>query len=96
LEKTGRSVSEEVLFALFISQRLPKVCPINSAVMHSLECSINVVQNMWAMFKDSYGEICKYLGIDKVKNLIRIRQEKIISRYCRSSNLFMSPDMRRL
>jgi len=51
---------------------------------------------MWAMFKDSYGEICKYLGIDKVKNLIRIRQEKIISRYCRSSNLFMSPDMRRL
>ena len=32
------------------------------------------------MSKDSYGEICKYFGIDKVEELIRHRQEKTLLR----------------
>ena len=31
-----------------------------------------------AMSKDSYGEICKYFGIDKVEESIRHRQEKFV------------------
>jgi len=30
------------------------------------------------MSKDSYGEICKYFGIDKVEESIRHRQEKFV------------------
>jgi len=39
------------------------------------------------MSKDSYGEICKYFGIDKVEELIRHRQEKYVKRYSGYSNL---------
>jgi len=34
-----------------------------------------------AMSKDSYGEICKYFGIDKVEESIRHRQERFVKRY---------------
>jgi len=33
------------------------------------------------MSKDSYGEICKYFGIDKVEESIRHRQERFVKRY---------------
>ena len=31
---------------------------------------------VWGYVQDSYGEICKYFGIDKVEESIRHRQEK--------------------
>jgi len=34
-----------------------------------------------AMSKDSYGEICKYFGTDKVEESVRHRPEKILKRY---------------
>jgi len=36
--------------------------------------------------KDSYGEICKYFGIDKVEKSIRYRQEKFVNTDSGSSN----------
>jgi len=65
-----------------------EACPINSAVRHSLEFTTNkVLFKIFAvMSKDSYGEICKYFGIDKVEESIRVRKENIVSR-CGSSNL---------
>ena len=39
-----------------------------------------------AMSKDSYGEICKYCGIDKVEESISHRQEKFVKRYSGYSN----------
>ena len=38
------------------------------------------------MSKDSYGEICKYFGIDKVEESISHRQEKFVKRYSGYSN----------
>jgi len=38
------------------------------------------------MSKDSYGEICKYFGIDKVEESISHRQEKFDKRYSGYSN----------
>jgi len=38
------------------------------------------------MYKDSYGEICKYFCIDTVENLTRFRQEKCDNTYCGSNN----------
>ena len=39
-----------------------------------------------AMSKDSYGEICKYFGIDKVEESISHRQENFVKRYSGYSN----------
>ena len=39
-----------------------------------------------AMSKDSYGEICKHFGIDKVEESIRHRQEKFVKTYSGYSN----------
>ena len=38
------------------------------------------------MSKDSYGEICKYFGIDKVEESIRHRQENHVKRYSGYNN----------
>jgi len=54
-------------FALIKSKCLPilfcgtETCPLNSANTHSLEFTINKVlyKIFGAMFKNSYGEICK-------------------------------------
>jgi len=70
--KIGRNTSEEVLFALVKSKCLPilsygtEACPIISADKHSLEFTMNIVlyKIFGPMSKDSYGEICKYFGID--------------------------------
>ena len=55
-----------------------EACPITS-----LEFTVNKVlyKIFGAMSKDSYGEICKYFGIDKVEESIRHRQEKFVKRY---------------
>ena len=39
-----------------------------------------------AMSKDSYGEICKYFGIDEVEESLRHRQEKFVKKYSGYSN----------
>jgi len=86
--------SEEVLFALIKSKCLPvlfygtEARPITSADKHSLEFTMNKVlyKIFGAMSKESYGEICKYFGIDKVEESIRHRQEKIVKRYSGYSN----------
>jgi len=39
-----------------------------------------------ATSNDSYGEICKYLGIEKVEESIRHRQENFVKRYSECSN----------
>jgi len=39
-----------------------------------------------AMSKDSYVEICKYFGINKVEESIRHLQEKFLNRYSGSIN----------
>ena len=38
------------------------------------------------MSKDSYGEICKHFGIDKVEESIRHRQEKFVKTYKLNKN----------
>jgi len=38
------------------------------------------------MSKDSYGEMCNYFGIDKVKESIHRREEKFVKRYSEYSN----------
>ena len=86
--KIGRNISEEVLFALIKSKCSPvlfygtEACPITSADKHSLEFTMNKVlyKIFGAMSKDSYGEICKCVGIDKVEESIRHRQEKNLLR----------------
>ena len=62
--------------------------PITSADKHSLEFTMNKVlyKIFGAMSKDSYGEICKYFGIDKVEESIRHRQENFVKRYSGYSN----------
>ena len=57
-----------------------EACPITSADRHSQEFTINkVLYNIFgAMSKDSYGEICKYFGIDKVEESLRHRQENLL------------------
>ena len=54
--------------------------PITSADKHSLEFTINKVlyKIFGAMSKDSYGEICKHFGIDKVEESISHRQERFV------------------
>jgi len=94
--KIGRNASEEVLFALIKSKCLglpvlfygTEACPITSADKHSLEFTMNKVlyKIFGAMSKDSYGEICKYFGINKVEESIRHRQEKFVKRYSGYSN----------
>jgi len=92
--KIGRNASEEVLFALIKSKCLPvlfygtEACSITSADKHSLEFTTNKVlyKIFGAMSKDSYGESCKYFGIDKVEEPIRHRQEKFVKRYSEYSN----------
>ena len=93
--KFGRNASE-VLFALIKSKCLPvlfygtEACPVTSADTgkHSLEFTMNKVlyKIFWAMSKDSYGEICKYFGINKVEESISHRQEKFVKRYSGYSN----------
>jgi len=59
-----------------------EACPIASADKQSLEFTINKIlyKIFGAMPKDSYGEICKYFGIDKVEESIRHRHEKFVKR----------------
>ena len=61
---------------------------ITSADKHSLEFTMNKVlyKIFGAMSKDSYDEICKYFGIDKVEESISHRQEKFVKRYSGYSN----------
>ena len=88
-----RTASDEVLFALINLRCLStlfygtEACPLNSADKHSLEFTMNKVlyKIFGAMSKDSYGEICRYFGIDKVEESIRHRQEKFVKRYSRYS-----------
>ena len=65
-----------------------EACPITSADKHSLEFTINKVlyKIFGAMSKDSYGEICKHFGIDKVEESIHHRQENFVKRYSGYSN----------
>jgi len=92
--KIWRNASEKVLFALIKSKCLPvlfygtEACPITSADKHSLEFTMNKVlyKIFGAMSKDSYSEICKYFGIDKVEESIDHRQEKKFKRYSGYSN----------
>jgi len=94
LEKLDATLQRNILFASIKSKCLPvsfygtEACPITSADKHSLEFTMNKVlyKIFWAMSKDSYGEICKYFGIDKVEELIRHRQEKYVKRYSGYSN----------
>jgi len=95
LGKNGCNASEGVhLFVLIKSKCLPvlfygtEACPITSADKYSLEFTMNKVlyKIFGAMSKDSYGEICKYFGIDKVEKSIRHRQKKIVERYSGYSN----------
>ena len=75
LEKLDATLQRNVLFALIKSKCLPvlfyrtEACTITSADKHSLEFTMNKVlyKIFWAMSKDSYGELCKYFGIDKVE-----------------------------
>ena len=59
--------------------------------MYSLEFTMNKVlfQIFGAMSKDSYVEICKYFGINKVEESIRHLQEKFLNRYSGSINRIM-------
>jgi len=92
--KIGRNASDEVLFAFIKSKCLPvlfygtEACPITSADKHSLEFTVNKVlyKIFGAMSKDSYNEICKYFGIDKVEESISHRREKFVKRYSGYSN----------
>ena len=56
-----------------------ETCPVTSADKHSLEFTMNKVlyEIFDAMSKDSYSEICKYFGIDKIEESIRHRHEEI-------------------
>ena len=49
-----------------------------------------------AISRDSYGEICKYFGIDKVEESIRHRQEKFVKRYSGYSNSLCQSTFARL
>jgi len=66
----GRTVSEEVVFALIKSKCLPillygtEACPTNASVTHSLEFALNRVLFIFgALSKDTYRDICKYFGV---------------------------------
>jgi len=56
--KIGRIASEEVIYTLIKSKRLPvllygiEACPVNSAVRHSLQFALNraLLKNIWSPF----------------------------------------------
>jgi exonuclease III len=93
--KIGRSASEEVLFSLIRSKCLPvlyygiDVCPINSAITHSLQFTINRVffKVFGAMSNNSYCELSDYFGIPSVMSTVRHRQDKFVNSYSSADNV---------
>ena len=83
LEKLDATLQRKFFFALIKSKCLPvlfygtEAGPITSADKHSLEFTMNKVlyKIFGAMSKDSYGEICKYFGIDKKNQLVIVRKD---------------------
>ena len=85
-EKIVRNASEKAFFALIKSKCLPilfhgtEACPINSAVIQSLEFTVSKMYKIFgAMSKDSYGEICKYFVIIRWKSQFTIVRKKFLN-----------------
>ena len=88
--KIGRNASEEVLFSLIKSKCLPvllygtEVCSMNSADRQSLQFTVNKIlfKIFGAMSKDTYSEVSKYFGIEPLEEVIGVRRDKFLKRYC--------------
>jgi len=88
--KIGRNASEEVLFSLIKSKCLPvllystEVCPMNSADRQSLQFTVNkmLFKIFGVMSKDTYSEVSKYFGIEPLEDVIGVRRDKFLKRYC--------------
>jgi len=97
--KIGRNASEEVLFSLIKSKCLPvllygtEVCPMNSADRQSLQFTVNkiLLKIFGAMSKDTYSEVSKYFGIDPLEEVIDVRRNKFLKRYCATCRQLLTP-----
>jgi len=97
--KIGRNASEEVLFSLIKSKCLPvllygtEVCPMNSADRQSLQFTVNkiLLKIFGAMSKDTYSEVSKYFGIDPLEEVIGVRRNKFLKRYCATCRQLLTP-----
>jgi len=93
--KIGRIASDEVIFALVKSKCLPillygtEACPVNSAMRHSLQFTVNraLFKIFCALSKDTYRDICNYFGIWPMEKQIFARQDKFSLRYCASDSV---------
>jgi len=65
-----------------------EACPVNSAVRQSLQFALNraLFKIFGAISKDTYQDICKYLGICTVEEQISARKSKFNLRYCASES----------
>jgi len=65
-----------------------EACPVNSAVMHSLQFALNraLFETFGAISKDTYKDICKYFGILIVEEQIYARKSKFNLKYCASES----------
>ena len=60
-------------------------CLTNAAVKHSFEFTLNrVLFDILVLYTKTLIEICKYFGVDPIKELISVHQSKFIVRYCAS------------
>ena len=66
-----------------------EACPINAAVKHLLEFTINRVlfKIFGAAAKETYREILIYFGIDAIEKQIADRHSKFKTRYSSSENV---------
>ena len=70
------------VFASFVIW--PEVCTMNSADWQSLQFIMNEIlfKIFGAMSKDTYSEVSKYVGIEPLEQVIGVRRDKFLMKYC--------------
>ena len=61
---------------------------MNSADRQSLQFTVNkiLLKIFGAMSKDTYSEVSKYFGIEPLEEVIGVRRDKFLKRYCATNN----------
>ena len=66
---------------------------MNSADRQSLQFTMNKIlfKIFGAMSKDTYSEVSKYFGIDPLEEVISVRRDTFLQRYCATDNYCSTP-----
>ena len=65
-----------------------EVYPMNSADRQSLQFTVNkmLFKIFGAMSKDTHSEVSKYFGTEPLEEVIGVRRDKLLKRYCATDN----------